>query len=168
MDFAAILLILGAVALVLGPVMMFRPSPRDRQLAALRGHANRQGIRVALAAGGIAELKGSARYAMPWAHKLLKAQRWSLVRKSYQHGLHLAGYWAWQGDAAPAPLIPLLEGFVARLPDSVVALSAGPEGLSVNWREQGGLAVLQSLLSDLAELQQQLHQTESRSSMSSS
>lgn len=166
-DLTTILILIGALALALGPVMMFKPSPRDRQLASLRGHANRQGIWVALATGGIVELKGSARYAMPWAHKQLKAQRWSLVRKSYTHGLHLADYWAWDGEAAPAVLIPLLEPFVASLPESVVALSAGPEGLSVNWREHGDVALLQSLLSKLAGLQQQLYQTLSRSSMSS-
>lgn len=168
MEFTAILLVLAALALVIGPVMMFRPSARDRRLASLRAHANEQGIRVALASAATAELKDSARYILPWPQKLLKSQRWGLVRKAYPHGLHIATYWAWQGEAAPAALVPVLEGYVSGLPASVVALTAGPDGLSLNWREQGDVALLQSLLAGLAALQAQLYQTVSRSSKSSS
>jgi hypothetical protein len=154
-DWTSWLIIIAVVALAVGPVMMFQPSGNQRRLASFRAAANRQGLRVRLAGGNVSELKGTALYALPWRLKKLRSEHWSLVRKSYQHELHLLGFWAWTGAENPR-VRQLMLARLVELPVSVMGVSAGPEGLGVNWTEQGPAAELDGLIVWLTSVQDEL------------
>lgn len=48
MSLTVIVIIAFTIALVVGPLMWLRPTPRDRQLERLRGHARRRGLNVSI------------------------------------------------------------------------------------------------------------------------
>ncbi|MBB3168525.1 hypothetical protein [Simiduia aestuariiviva] len=132
--------------------MMFRPSGGQRKLATLRARANSEGLRVRLASGHDPSLKGTALYAMPWRHKGLRSQRWALVRKDYAHDIHVNDFWSWESEAAPE-LADMLNEQIKALPNTVMGVSAGPEGLGVHWSERGSMAELEFLMAWLSSFQ---------------
>lgn len=151
-DWGNWLIIIAVVALAVGPVMMFQPSAGQRKLAKFRALANEKGLRVRLAGGNVSELKGTALYALPWQHKALKGEQWSLIFKGYDHDLHLLQRWACEGVGDPG-LRALLLAQLPALPATVSGVSAGPEGLGVNWSERGSLEELLMLINWLTDLQ---------------
>lgn len=159
-DWQTWLLIIAVVALAVGPVMMFKPSGGQRKLARLRALANQTGLRVRLATAKTTELKGTALYAMPWRHKQLRALQWVLVRKSYAHEMHLNEHWSWESaEGVTEPIKALLSAEMRRLPSTVMGVSAGPEGLGVNWSERGSEAELRVLMAWLEDVQGKLATT---------
>lgn len=48
MSTTVIIIIAMTIALVVGPIMWLRPTPRDRQLERLRGHARQRGLNVSM------------------------------------------------------------------------------------------------------------------------
>lgn len=128
--------------MVLGPVMMVRPTKRDSRLAKLRGIAAAQGLQVRMVRQGDGEV---AAYALPWPE--MKARKFAgpvvqLRRRHYSHGLHLADTWEVQPAQLTEDLKAALTQFVNPLPDTVVGASLGEGGLALHWREIEGEAVL--------------------------
>ncbi|UTA49380.1 hypothetical protein L1F30_07545 [Simiduia sp. 21SJ11W-1] len=157
-DWNSWLLIIAVVALAVGPVMMFKPSGGQRKLAKLRGIANRAGLRVRLASGNNKALAGTALYAMPWVHKPLRSLQWALVRKDYVHEIHLNDVWSWENSTqVPDAVKALLAEEIPALPVSVMGVSAGAEGLGVNWSERGSEVELQAIMAWLTEMQNKLN-----------
>ena len=145
--FLPFLIIAAAVALVVGPVMLMRPSKQQQRQSRLRSKAMAIGMRVQMmplpAVGGASKAKASqgtyAAYCLPWGGEQKDLAPWLLVRGPYAHELNFSGVWQWPerlqaGDSWHPLLLPLLE----KLPVNVMAVGNGPQGLSFYWDERGG------------------------------
>ena len=76
-----------------------------------------------------------------------------LVRGGFEHELHFEGFWQWgTGEPAAKYWHPAIKQALEQLPDSVLALSNGPQGLSILWSEKGDLTLLDSFLRVLQAL----------------
>lgn len=92
----AVVIVVLVIAMAVGPVMLMQPSGRQRRLAKLRTAALGEGIRVSVSAwpskAGDCPI-GAMRYGLPYGSDEREATKVLLVRKNYQHELHLAGVW---------------------------------------------------------------------------
>ncbi len=133
------------LSMMLGPVMLMQPSRSQREQASLRALALRQGLQVSASQVESADEIRCWCYAHP-VPAGRRLQPFSLTRKTYSHGLHLADCWALeQGDledAQRAALAPWLKS----LPASVWGLSSNGTQLGLHWTEQGGEAQLMKLM----------------------
>ncbi len=138
MDNLLPILIIGMViALAVGPVMLMQPTPRQRQLAKLRAKAAGRGIIVSSAIWPqqlSAKAKYCARYIAPWQKTTGRAADCLLIRRDYQHELHVANNWEVHPKSAtpPAALVSYLQGEV--LP-SIKAMGCGSQGVFADWTE---------------------------------
>jgi len=144
-----IIICIGAVALLVGPIMLMQPTGADRHLANLRNHALKQKLRVhmhTVPAG--ADYKGRAKnlamYCLPWDNQKDTRSSWLLVRKGFEHDLHAFGNWDWE-QQAPAGIDVNLAPHLSSLPDSVIALTSGAQGLCCIWTEKGGKSAVEQL-----------------------
>lgn len=91
------LIVVGlAVAMVVGPIMLLRPSSRDRRLTALRQSATQMGLSVRMASY---ELQGKTHpIAVYQLNSDLPAHTrgWLLLKRGYDHDLHFYREWDWQ------------------------------------------------------------------------
>ncbi len=162
-----IIICLAAVALLLGPILLMQPSASQRRQAKLRQLAQSRGLRVHLQrppeGANVDDPNMMPMYCLPWNEQKDVRNVWSLVKKPYTHELHASGYWDW----AKAPehyseqqywssFWPLLD----QLPQRVVALSSGPQGLCCYWSELGG----EGLVDDIAQWLEQASATIKRHS----
>ncbi len=138
-----LLIVCGAIALVLGPVLLLQPSQRQRRVIALRNHALTLGLRV-----HFMPLNGEqvTAYCLPWLSDKDDRSLWLLIRKNYAHELHFQQCWHWSGDATASESWCLrLKDVLAQLPEGVDAVGNGPQGLAFYWREKGDIARLEQL-----------------------
>lgn len=158
MNIWVLVILLGVLAMVLGPVMMLQPSERDRQQAEVRRRAAGKGIRVTMEAlprqaTDLHEPERIPVYRQPAAKGGGPTQEWMLVRAAYAHESHFLDDWAWQGRGRATPAERhCLEAKLPQLPDSIRALSGDPGGWSVYWTEAGGDRALGALEEVLAAL----------------
>ncbi|MBX2857235.1 MAG: hypothetical protein KTR17_01115 [Cellvibrionaceae bacterium] len=138
-----------AVAMIVGPLMMLRPSPRQTQLIKLRRLAVDKGLRVQMldrpVAGG-ESLSTQSKPEMVAAYCMqlqmasdspLSDWRWMLVRTAFAHDIHLGGVWDWsEKQQAPAIDQQSLLVFLQSLPESVLAVRQDGEGIAVLWSER--------------------------------
>jgi len=135
------------VLMVVGPVMMIRPTPRQRRVTQLRGAALPAGMTVRM--GRLKESVGSqnsysiAIYCLPVPEVMKKAIKdtprfnWRLLRRSMSHELHLAHYWDWEDRAnAPSEINNKLLEWLTTLPKSVRAVEMTCYGPGFYWTEQ--------------------------------
>lgn len=144
-----ILLCLAAVALVLGPIMLMQPTPTQRREARLRQSALELGLRVHLQAvpketDTDARAKMMAAYCLPWASSKDANNAWILVKTKYSHGLHFSGPWDWEKEAEGGNFLALQQS-LETVPERVVAIASGPQGLCCYWDELGGEQVLEEI-----------------------
>lgn len=147
MDWWVLLLILGAVAMAVGPVMLMQPNSAQRYQEHLRAKALQLGLRVKVQTLPAQATDAEAQRAMPVYYLPLKPDQmpgdWLLVRAPYAHEAHLRDYWVWQGKGrSTAVELSWLEQILPQLPVSVCALGASPMGVGCYWTEQGGQATL--------------------------
>lgn len=145
----AVLLCLGAIALFLGPLMLMQPTASQRREAKLRKQALDLGLRVHLQQipkeiAADSRSKTIASYCLPWENKKDANNVWILVKTKYSHGLHFHGPWNWEKEAEGGNLIALQQS-LETIPERVVAIASGPQGLCCYWNEQGGDAVLEEI-----------------------
>lgn len=148
-----IMLIL-AVAVVIGPMSMLRPSPEQRRKEALRLLAREKGLRFSMRL--LPALKTDTGkpmsmpiYYLPPHDKSSDTAEWLLMRTSYAHEGNFYQEWDWQTDARPADAIcDLLNEYLPKLPLSVPAISHGNLGTCVFWSEKEGAETL-ALLADM-------------------
>jgi hypothetical protein len=142
-------MILLAVAMAVGPIMMMRPSKSQQRLASLREKARKLGISVH--PSPLASQLGATnlmRYTLP---SELDAGEISLVRKSYEHDLHVEGFWELTPTASAKP-----DNFSATLAaiqpmDSIVAVGVNAQGSWIDWTEKTDLT-LEQLKDNLSAL----------------
>ncbi|HWV16682.1 MAG TPA: hypothetical protein VN030_14725 [Cellvibrio sp.] len=155
------LVMIVVIALVVGPILMMRPSPAQRNKEQLRSLAAAKGISFSIKnlpqqAGELEAPAPIPVYFYPPASD--SETDWLLLRANYPHEIHFLQRWAWQGDVrASQGEQQLLERQLPLLHESVMAVSAGSKGICVFWREKGGepaLEQIMSLLEALKKLQQ--------------
>ncbi|VUD66263.1 hypothetical protein TDB9533_03544 [Thalassocella blandensis] len=154
-----------AVAMVVGPVMMIRPSPSQKKRAALRTQASQTGLVVKLASTDSSEAKGGVRaayYSLPVSDpSKKKLTLWSLKKMPYAHDIHFSQQWDWEGkDKAEPRHWNLLQQTLNELPDSITGLGVNAMGVFYLWDEkyeQGNeKAVLERLKASLTDLASKL------------
>ncbi|BFM06978.1 hypothetical protein [Halioxenophilus aromaticivorans] len=133
-----ILIIVLVIAMAVGPVMLMQPSGRQRRLAKLRQQAANQGLTVSTGGWPSKAGKrptGAMRYSLPWAADDRHHDKLLLVKKDYQHELHVAGCWQLYSDQDQVR--PSTEQFLqsANLPAGVYAMGFDGLGAFVDWSE---------------------------------
>lgn len=164
MNIVVILVIIAVVALMLGPIMLMQPSPQQRKTAALRQYALQRGVRVSMQASPMVkdtENKSEMMpaYSFPWTENGYAKHQWLMLRTQYDHELHAYGVWDWRTRpnlGFEDELVDLLKRSLDLLPESVVGLGAGPQGISVFWDESGGQAVFDEILTSSSHIRSAL------------
>jgi hypothetical protein len=139
MSWSVVIILLLVFAMMVGPIMMLKPSRRQQQLAKLRQEAAQLGLSVELEtlAG-----RSLAAYTMAWpreAQQKFSGEGWALDKLAYEHGIHFDGRWQWRDSrTAPAALHDGLREALRSLPASVQAVEATQIGLRSVWTEAGG------------------------------
>ena len=157
MSIALIVILIITASLVLGPVMMLRPNPDQKNKENLRLLARASGVHYSMRnipqqADEQTAPEPSPVYFSP-PSETQSTPSWMLVRTGYEHEIHFLGWWAWQGEArATAAELAVLRVHLQALPGSVRAISAGGNGVCVYWAEKGGEPVLQQILELIAAL----------------
>jgi len=151
MSIGLIIILIIAVALVLGPVMMLRPNPAQKNKEDLRTRARTRGVHFSMRNLPRQPDEQEQPAAIPVYFlpptKTQTSTSWMLVRTNYQHDINFLGWWAWQGQPrAIGAEIDVLTAQLPVLPQSVRAVSAGGGGVCVYWEEKGGEPVLQQIL----------------------
>lgn len=157
MSWTVIIVILFALAMMVGPVLMLQPNAQHQRVAHLRALAIQKKLKVHLDTLHDEEI---AVYQIPWP-STLKLQygdvNWCLVKQKHPHEIHFEGRWEWRGRVTPMqPVIGYVQQHLAQLPESVQALAATPQGLSCYWNERGGVATLETIDAWLKQAQAQL------------
>lgn len=141
-----IAIIVLVLAMMIGPIMMVKPSRRDQRVAQLRARATKMGLRVSLQR---LEQDTFAVYELPWEREdnvKLVGVDWMLERRTYAHEIHFADWWQWRGPARPpAEVLPLLQSKMTALPEGVKAMESTRLGLRCYWSETGGEQRLEEL-----------------------
>lgn len=144
-----VVICLAAVALFLGPILLMQPTPSQRREAKLRKLAMESGLRVHMQKYPEgAETDGRAKtitsYCLPWADKKDARDAWVLVKTKYDHGLHFHGQWDWNKKADLVKEAALRRS-LDTVPERVVAIASGPQGLCCYWNELGGEGVVKEI-----------------------
>lgn len=147
-------LIIGLVlCMILGPILLLKPSPGQQRLARLRGRAPDLGLKIHMVRLGGEEL---AAYQLPWPAEGKRYARpdWCLERKNYAHDIHLCQYWYWVDSRETKPdVIQVLEQRLPLLPASIKGVEAGRQGVSCYWDERGGVSTQDAMTAWLRETQ---------------
>lgn len=147
-----IIIVLFAVALVIGPVMWLKPSSRDRKLAELRQRAAASGLAVQMQPLPESQGEGNAAvYFSQWRNPRRLQTGWALVLQRLSHEMNFDGVWDWRkGREAPEAARQALKELLSSLPADTLAVFANDSGLGVQWRERSGDAGLASIQDSLA------------------
>lgn len=158
-DYMWLIVVLLSIALVVGPVMMFKPSGRDRYLASLRQKAATHGLRVRMsryAKAGKESERAVAVYSILLATNEGKpiSQEWCLRRQAMEHDIHFSGNWDWDNSdqQAPQSIHAFLADFIDKLDDSIVAVECNRHSVGLWWKEkQLSVEEVNKLLNELRE-----------------
>lgn len=137
------LIIAAVVLLAIAPILWFKPTPRQRQLEALRYTAQRAGLQVRLAKrpDGPADRRqfDSVLYFVPWTlppdKRDPEASRWVIVRNSFQGDWSPWEGWRWV-TPGPRSAREAIAAVLPLLPDSGCALEASSIGVGFYWNER--------------------------------
>lgn len=146
-------IILLVIAMVVGPVMMLRPSKRDQYLAQLRAKARERNLSVS--ASRFKDASGSPCWFYWHALEVNDNDKapvhapFLLERKPYAHDLHVADFFELaKGQHLPKGVEPIIKA----LPESVQAVELNRHAVGVHWNERGGEAVLDTIAEQVAQL----------------
>lgn len=146
-----IFLLIGIVAMVVGPIMMLQPSAAQRRQENLRARAAHLGLRVKIVslpqqATQSEQPAAIPVYCLPHEPPGQSYSPWLLLRGTFAHEAHFFEAWQWHGTTKAAPLEQeWLRKNLASLPGSVAALECGQQGICVYWTEAGGEKVLEGI-----------------------
>ena len=151
-SWAPVMFIVLAVAMAVGPVLMLKPSKRQQGLARLRARALEMGLQVHLLPLSKGRSSVST-YCRPWQEKGADKAAWTLERMTYEHDLHFFGEWSWQAGLAAEPhWHGPLKALLPQIPQQLLAIGNGPQGLCCYWDERGGEMVLEEIAVILEKL----------------
>lgn len=159
MSVGLVIVVIVAAALVLGPVMMLRPNPAQKNKENLRSSARARGIHFSMRnlprqADEQTQPAAIPVYFFP-PEKSQLAPSWTIVRTNYEHEINLLGWWAWQGEPrATNAELAVLDAQLQSLPESIKGVSSGSGGIYVYWEEKGGEPVLQQIIRLLESLKE--------------
>ncbi len=126
-----------AVAMVVGPVMMVRPTPGTVKLARLRSLASQESMNVRMPPKSTR--KRGAIYSIPLSPIMRERKpltEWKLEKKSHEHALHFRGQWDWEGDDRPEKAVcDDLETFLGTVPDGLTSFDCNAIGVGCLWDE---------------------------------
>jgi len=150
MNWWVIALILGSVALIVGPIMMMQPNSAQRYQEALRSRAYQAGLRVRVQTLPQQSTDLEAPLPMPVYYlprgPEWEAGDWLLLRAAYAHEAHFHDDWVWQGTGRPdARELQWLDKGLPQLPPSVKALGGSAMGVGCYWTERGGEEALSQI-----------------------
>lgn len=148
----ALVIVVLAVLMIVGPLMAIRPTKSQNRLAGLRQLALKEGLSVRMRQDPSAYNNGlvavytyylpghknnQAGEAPPQQKSVRKANRWLLARREYQHELHFQGEWDWLGDERPLPpLQNFLKDHLLKLDGSFLAVESSGHGFGLYWAER--------------------------------
>ncbi|MFL0808999.1 MAG: hypothetical protein K6L76_01160 [Agarilytica sp.] len=137
------LIIVFAIAMVLGPVMLMQPSPGMARIAKLRTQASTLGMAVRLPSPlKNGEKVRGAVYTLPLDPVLQKIDDlpyWSLRRLGHSHGIHFNQKWDWGGKQKALPCMQAcLHACIDELPEGIAAIEMNASGLGMQWDERIG------------------------------
>src|SRR5690606_41858428 len=164
-----ILLLIGIVAMVVGPIMMLQPNAGQRRQEKLRSRATQLGLRVKIVSlpkqPTDSDLPAAIpMYCLPHELRVVNLWPWLLLRGAYAHESNFFEQWVWHG--APNASVAeqqWLRQHLASLPRSVAAIGSGPEGVCIYWAEAGGEPVLEGLAELLRSRPERVNSTISQS-----
>lgn len=134
MSAMAVVIIVLVFAMILGPVFLMRPSPRQKRLSRWRQTAIENGFSVTMRK---VDEDSLAEYRYLWAGKA-KRSHWRLIKKSYVHDIHFLGYWQWDSQGRPTQsMLNTLSQSLSTLPEGVKLIEGSEVGLSCCWDERG-------------------------------
>lgn len=129
-----------SVIMLVGPIMMVKPTPGQRALSELRNAAQKMGLRVSMVPNPVAdEPTFLANYSLAIEDKpdAKPVRAWKLIRKGFEHEMHFCGVWDWQTESkATNELSRILPELLQALPESVCALEKNRLGAGIVWSEQ--------------------------------
>jgi hypothetical protein len=142
MDIWFFVILVIAMALVLGPVSMLRPKPAQKRRENLRLYASQKGVRFTLQrpprlATDMEQPIPMSVYYLPPVDKAQVEKEWILMRTHYEHEKNFYQEWDWQSPAQPNEQIrQYLKEYLPTLPASVIAITQGKLGTCVFWSER--------------------------------
>src|SRR6478752_5483602 len=130
MSVGFVVLIIVVLILIIGPVMMLRPDPIQKNKETLRMKAREKGIHFSMRNLPQQNTDHEKPDPVPvYFFAPIKPQftnDWMLLRATYEHDIHFLKVWAWQNDTqATVAEQAILKQYLPQLPDSVRAVSAG-------------------------------------------
>lgn len=150
---------------IIGPILMMRPSPRERRLARIRQVAQQHGVDIQVMFLSRNELYAATLERNPhlgdydWA-------RYQKIAAENQTGPSVKGKWVqrktsegklvWEAQdirQVPVPAVDaiLARWYAAQSPD-FLALELGPRSASLVWNEKGDVAEAEAVCQQLQEL----------------
>ncbi len=151
-SWAPIIFIVLAIAMAVGPVLMLKPSKRQQGVARLRARALEMSLQVHMLPLSKGQSSVPA-YCRPWREKGIDKAPWVLERMTYEHDVHFYKKWAWQRDMVAAPhWHASLKALLPEVPEQLLAIGSGPQGLCCYWDERGGEPVLAVIAVTLEKL----------------
>lgn len=155
------IIVIVALAMVIGPITMLRPSPAQKRKEELRMHAASKGLRFSMRRLPAlkTDMDQSAApvpaYYLPPQAKSATTTEWVLMRTSYAHEGNFYQEWDWQGGQRPDSAVSdLLKEYLPKLPLSVSAVTHENLGTCVFWSEKEGVETLDLLIEILKNLDQ--------------
>ena len=147
-----VIVVLGVVALMVGPVMMVQPTKSQRITAELRSLAAKSGLNVRLAVDASSPVKGI--YSIHWPPDIVEGMKdvnWTLEKKSLSHEIHFQGYWDWVGEnSADSAIYQVLHQAIDELPEGVFFINAQRWGFECGWDEMRRGRSSEQAVSELA------------------
>lgn len=159
------IIIAVSMLFILGPILMLRPSPRERRLALIRQLAQRQRVNIqpiflrSDPVFSVTQERNPHLAEYSWA-------RYQLVADENQTGPSIKGKWVqrrtpegplvWEAQDIRQQSVPAIDALLARWqqeqkPD-FLALELGPRSVALVWNEKGEAAEVEAVCQQLREL----------------
>lgn len=165
MNWTSILIIVFVIAMVVGPLMLMRPSPSVVRIAKLREQAQQLGLRIHLdknpfSSNSFNNNSVLAVYSLCWEKKPQAPKEFSLFRKGFTHEIHFLNEWDWnKRDVLTATQTAKLKMLLESLDSNITGVVCTRSSVGLYWNESlsgrmaaDALAALKATLTQLAQI----------------
>lgn len=129
-----------SVIMLVGPIMMVKPTPGQRALSDLRSAAQKKGLRVSMVPNPIGSdptFLASYSLTREQSGEGKPMRPWKLVRKGFEHEMHFCGQWDWVDENQALPnMAKQLPELLNALPLTACAIEKNRLGAGITWTEQ--------------------------------